>query len=214
MKHIVLFTLIMMSLLFTSGTIREVKPEVEIVVEEIPVCSIEQTPQKEEQFPPPTRVAVEVISQTKPPKSEKIYKANEADVIALAKTAYGEYFLTDTPEHKMQCAAVMWCCCWHSVKGAKAGFADTVAECCAYPYHFLGFNKDNPVTSELREMAEDVLIRFYRYMDGESLEEVGCVLPPEYVFFVGNGKVNIFRDQYVGGNIWDWSLPNPYLKGE
>lgn len=135
---------------------------------------------------------------------------NEEDVIALAKTAYGEYRLTDTPEQKMQCAAVMWCVIWHKEKGAAAGFADTIAECCAIPGHFFGYSASNPVTPELDAMARDVLARYARYKAGASLEDAGCVLPQDYLFFNGNGYVNTFRNSFLGGDTWYWTLPNPY----
>ena len=41
---------------------------------------------------------------------------------------------------------------------------------------------------------------------------MGRILPKEYKWFGGNGTINMFRDSYENGNIWDWSLPNPYEK--
>ena len=143
-------------------------------------------------------------------KDNKPIEINAEDQMALAQTAMGEYFLCDTPEQKMQCAAVMWCCCWRSLQGTQAGFADTIVGVCRQPYQFHGYMYDKIPPQELMDMAEDVLIRFYRYLDGESLEDVGCVLPPDYLWFIGNGSVNIFRNSYQGGTVWDWHLDNPY----
>ena len=142
---------------------------------------------------------------------ERCYR--EEDVIALAKTAYGEYRLTGTAEQKKQCAAVMWCVIWHKEQGKAAGFADTISACVAIPNHFLGYNANNPVTPELDAMARDVLTRYARYKAGASLEDVGCVLPNDYLWFCGNGYINIFRNRYVGGETWTWTLPNPYMEG-
>ena len=216
MRKAFIIFLILVSLLSLSGTPR---PVVGGTVEEA-VVSVEETVvqtvvpakvfiRKQKAFAVRKEIPMQDIQLI-----EKTYEINEADAIALAQTAYGEYRLADTPLHKMYCAAVMWCCCWRSLLGTRAGYADTIVDVCAKPYHFLGYSPNNPVLPELLEMAEDVLVRFYRHQDGESLEAVGCVLPPDYLFFVGNGYVNTFRNQYVGGTIWDWSLPNPYEKGE
>ena len=39
---------------------------------------------------------------------------------------------------------------------------------------------------------------------------LGRVLPPEYLFFGGDGKHNTFRTEWDGGEYWDWSWPSPY----
>ena len=45
---------------------------------------------------------------------------------------------------------------------------------------------------------------------GASFEEVGRVLPKEYMYFYGDGVANHFRTAWKGGTTWDWSYPNPY----
>lgn len=35
-------------------------------------------------------------------------------------------------------------------------------------------------------------------------------LPPEYLFFGGDGKHNTFRTEWDGGEYWDWSWQSPY----
>ena len=53
-----------------------------------------------------------------------------------------------------------------------------------------------------------MLSRREREKAGEK--NVGRILPPEYMWFYGDGWHNHFRDSYRGGNRWDWSLDNPY----
>lgn len=209
MKQVTAILLVVLSLFSLSGGYRN-RPVEPVSVEQTPSPVEETTVSVEQTVVPVVETVVSVEETVEEVIQPKEYEVNVTDQIALAQTAYGEYFLTDTPAHKMYCAAVMWVCCWHSLRGTAYGFPSTIAECCAVPGHFLGYNSANPLTDELMEMAADVLIRFYRYRDGETLEEVGCVLPPEYIFFSGNGTINVFRDQYVGGRYWDWSLPNPY----
>jgi len=129
---------------------------------------------------------------------------SEADVEALAKMAAGEYFLCSTPGQKQQCAAVMWVACWRSMKGG------TIPEAVSAPYQFHGYSPYNTVTPELRAMAEDVLTRYHRCLAGEDPQAVGAVLPPDYLWFFGNGTINIFRNSYIGGAVWGWEWGNPY----
>ena len=136
------------------------------------------------------------------------------DAMALAQMAWGEYRPTETPEDKQQCAAAMWCVCWRQMAGSKAGFRDTIKGVCAQKWQFLGYSATNPVTEEHLALAEDVLSRYHRYLAGETLEEVGAAIPPDYLWFVGNGKVNTFRNAYRGGNTWTWTLGNPYQEGD
>lgn len=46
---------------------------------------------------------------------------------------------------------------------------------------------------------------------GASADDVGRVLPADYLFFEGDGRHNHFRKDYIKtGEIWGWSLPSPY----
>ena len=73
-------------------------------------------------------------------------------------------------------------------------------------YH--GYDPTNPVLPVLKELALDVIDRWQREKQGET--DVGRVLPPEYLFFGGDGKHNTFRTEWDGGEYWDWSWPSPY----
>jgi len=60
------------------------------------------------------------------------------------------------------------------------------------------------------DLAEDVLIRWAREMNGET--DVGRTLPADYFFFSGDGKINRFRQEYRDRVYWDWSLADPYAE--
>lgn len=129
---------------------------------------------------------------------------SEEDVTALAQMAWGEYRLAETPGQKQQCAAAMWVVCWRSAKGG------TILETVSAPYQFQGYSPYNPVDPALKAMAEDVLTRYHRCLAGEDPKAVGAVIPPDYLWFVGNGTINIFRNSYAGGTVWAWEWGNPY----
>ena len=222
-KAIVLF--ILLSLCFTSGTQRrehELKEEESIEIADAePECKkadevieevVEKRSAKPMQIPQGVLDCKPFEEPIENPVPNSLTEQDRKNILALARTAAGEYFLIDTPKHKMYCAAVMWCACWRSLRGAAGGFNSTVEGVCSQPYQFLGYMPNAAVSEELLLFAEDVYTRFLQAKDGKDLIEIGCVLPQDYLWFVGNGKINIFRNKYIGGNIWDWTLPNPYEK--
>jgi len=115
------------------------------------------------------------------------------DAELIAKTMYGEYRGPD----KLQQAGVAWC-----ILNRCDAWGQTVREVVSAPYQFSGYDAGNPVLPELYDMAVDVLTR---HQTGE-----GRVLPADYLWFTGNGAVNIYRNAYTGGAVWDWSLASPY----
>lgn len=62
------------------------------------------------------------------------------------------------------------------------------------------------VSLQLQEIGLDVFDHHVRVEEAD----VGRVLPPDYLYFSGDGKRNHFRNEYDGGQTWDWSLPSPY----
>ena len=140
--------------------------------------------------------------------AEEVQDSNpytDDDILALAQMAKGEYFLCDTPEQKQQCAAVMWVACWRSMETGM-----TIRETVSAPQQFHGYSSKNAPSEGLMEMSEDVLIRFHAILKGADPQTVGCVIPQSYKWFYGNGRINIFRNAYIGGQTWDWSWGNPY----
>ena len=76
------------------------------------------------------------------------------------------------------------------------------------PSQFAGYRSSNPVDPEIRDLAVDVLDRYSQEKAG--IKNVGRVLPKEYLYFRGNGKVNLFSKKWNSNNVWDWSLKSPY----
>lgn len=125
------------------------------------------------------------------------------DIEILAKTVYGEAGGVPNTAHQ---AAVIWCIL-NRVDDPR--WPDTIEEV-VIPSQFNGYDPENPITPELYELSLDVYNRWQQEKAGA--EDVGRVLPKEYVFFHGDGKENHFRTEYEHtGNYWDWTLPDPYI---
>ena len=135
---------------------------------------------------------------------EPFFTPNEADVEMLAKTIWGEARGVKSITEK---AAVAWCILNRvDAKGYACG--GDIEYVLTFPGQFVGYDEENPVTTECKEIAADVLTRWAAEKAG--IEDVGRVLPKEYTYFTGDGKRNYFTDEWKGGNTWDWSLPSPY----
>ena len=76
------------------------------------------------------------------------------------------------------------------------------------PSQFAGYRSSNPVDPEIRDLVVDILDRYLQEKAG--IDNVGRVLPKEYLYFRGNGKVNLFSKKWNSNNVWDWSLESPY----
>ena len=76
------------------------------------------------------------------------------------------------------------------------------------PSQFAGYRSSNPVDPEIRDLVVDVLDRYSQEKAG--IDNVGRVLPKEYLYFRGNGKVNLFSKKWNSNNVWNWSLESPY----
>lgn len=140
------------------------------------------------------------------PEYEKLY--SESDIEIAAKI-----ILKEAESVKDNCgvsgdchrAAVIWCI----LNRVDAGYGD-FEEVATAPNQF-AYYSNTRIVKEFYELAEDVLDRWSQEKAG--IKDVGRVLPQDYLWFRGNGKVNIFRNKYKGNyKIWDWSLPDPYVK--
>lgn len=134
------------------------------------------------------------------PNIEKKYK-NEIPYIA--RTVWGEARGCSETEQ----AAVIWCIL-NRVDSSIRYMPDNIIDVVTQKHQFLGYIKTFPVTEKIRELVIDVLTRWE--MEKAGVENVGRILPPEYMWFHGDGRHNHFRDAYRGGNRWDWSLDSPY----
>jgi len=133
------------------------------------------------------------------------------DAVALAQMVWGEARGVDsltingnTASADCQKAAAMWC----ALNRYDAGYEDSIADVVAAPKQFHGYSIDNPVEPELLELAYDVLERWNDEQKG--IEDVGRVLPAEYLFFVGDGQHNHFAVDYGSESFYCWELPDVY----
>lgn len=122
------------------------------------------------------------------------------EVTVLAKMVWGE--ARGVPSITEQAA-----CVWCALNRVDHGYGSIVLVVTA-PYQFVGYQESNPVDENLVALCEDVLARWYAEKAGE--ENVGRVLPSDYLWFSGDGSRNYFRNAYQEENTWDWSLESPY----
>lgn len=102
-----------------------------------------------------------------------------------------------------QQAAVAWCV----LNRYDAGYESSIAAVITARAQF-AYSRHAPVTDELRALAQDVMMRWLLELRG--VENVGRVLPADYVYFAGRRGINWFRSSYRTRRYWDWSLPDPY----
>ena len=138
---------------------------------------------------------VEITAQYEP------WTVYEEDAIMLARLAWCEARGCSTTEQ----AAVMWCVL-NRVDDPR--FPSTIRDVILQENQFY-YLEDAPVTEKLLSLARDVIAR---WGVEDLLVDAGRVLPEGYVFFRGDGQHNYFRDEFIGGNTWDWSWGSPYAE--
>lgn len=133
------------------------------------------------------------------PVIENLFTNEEIDHIT--KTVWGEARgLSKTHQ-----AGVVWAILNRCDDGR---FGKGVIGVVTAPSQFAGYRSGNPVDPEIRDLVVDVLDRYSQEKAG--IKNVGRVLPKEYLYFRGNGKVNLFSKKWNSNNVWDWSLKSPY----
>lgn len=168
-----------------------------------------------------TDITTAFIEVSEPVETKLYYTEEEApepcpvtyeEIVMLAQTLYEEgqvVYWNGTKwsvSYQARQAGVGWCALNRLDDG---GFGSTLAEILSEPYQF-AWKEDAPVTEEMLWLAEDIIDRWWSEKQGE--QNVGRTLPPDYLFFSGDGRENYFRQTYEGkDDIWDWSLPDPYL---
>lgn len=122
------------------------------------------------------------------PSAEPEYEMyfSEDDIIAVAKMLWGEA-RGCALDNKQK---AVWCVL-NRVDDPR--FPDTIQGVLSQPSQFHGYSPDFPVWDELKEVALDVLTRWSLEKQGVTVERE---LPPEYVFFTGDGIQNHFREVY------------------
>lgn len=119
------------------------------------------------------------------------WTVSEEDAKLLAQVAWCEAKGCDTRQQ----AAVMWCVL-NRVDDER--FPDSVLGVITQENQFY-YLESAPITEELLALAIDTLARWQME---PILIESGRVLPAEYLWFAGNGEINIFRTEYRGGETW------------
>ena len=130
--------------------------------------------------------------------TQKVISA-EADIDILAKVMLKE---AGGVKNKMFQAAVAWC-----ILNRVDLYGCSIYEVVSAPAQF-AWNENTIVREDLKELATDVYTRWL--LEKEGYENVGRVLPSEYIYFHGDGNINYFRNAFRTYIYWDWSLENPY----
>lgn len=180
---------------FTAGSFEEDYPS---VVSETMTPAVVSLYSPQQDVKVVTALHKEEVASSMPEPEPNPWTKDE--VIALAKMLYGE--ARGVPSKQEQ-AGCVWC-----VLNRCDEYNKGIIEIVTAPNQFVGYNPDHPVLDELYDLCEDVLARWYAEKDGE--QNVGRVIPPDYLYFHGDGKQNYFRNEFKGGTTWDWSYPNPY----
>jgi hypothetical protein len=143
-----------------------------------------------------------------------LYIPTIAEVVMAAKMTWGEsrgiWSLTEQ-------AADIWCSL-NRVDSKGYAMGHSLTYVITFPDQFHGYNPGHPTVDDygrdITVLAVDVITRWLNEKLG--FEDVGRVLPPEYLWFSSNKNHthNIFRDQYSSRDPachkWGWSLPSPY----
>lgn len=120
----------------------------------------------------------------------------EAQVVYWDGTKYGVSYLARQ-------AAVGWC----ALNRYDMGYGTSLTEILTAPNQF-AYHAGTEATEETIWLANDIVQRWWAEKQGE--DDVGRTLPSDYLYFHGDGRENHFRNKFSGGDIWDWSLPDPY----
>ena len=127
----------------------------------------------------------EAPEPSEPPVYYEMY-FTEDDVAEVAKMLWGEA-RGCTRDNQIKCA---WIVC-NRVDDAR--FPNTIQGVLSQPSQFHGYDPSYPVTSELYDVAFDVLTRWSYEKQGIPVRRE---LAKSYLWFTGNGQENIFREVY------------------
>ena len=127
----------------------------------------------------------EAPEQTESPVYYEMY-FTEDDVAEVAKMLWGEA-RGCTRDNQIKCA---WVVC-NRVDDNR--FPDTIQSVLEQPSQFHGYDPTYPVTSELYDVAFDVLTRWSYEKQGVPVRRD---LPSTYLWFTGDGEQNYFREAW------------------
>lgn len=108
-------------------------------------------------------------------------------VAEAALLAWGEYSGTDYAQR----TAPIWCAC------NRADAWGLTLEDVMHSDAFHGLLTEREVPEEWYDLARETLARWE--LEHMGYIDVGRTLPSEYLYFGGNGVVNVYRTEYTGG---------------
>lgn len=124
-----------------------------------------------------------------------------AEVELIGRTIWGE---AEGVKSEAERAAVAWC-----ILNRVDAYGQTIEEVVTAPNQFHGYRTGGTCPPMFLDLAADVLTRWHAEKDGA--EDVGRVLPADYLYFIGDGERNHFSIEYQETtDFWGWSLDNPY----
>lgn len=97
-------------------------------------------------------------------------------------------------QDEAQRAAVVWCAC-NRADAWDMGIGDVLT---VDQFHGLAIKGEVP--PQHVKLARDVLARWT--LEAEGWQSVGRVLPSQYLYFEGDGRVNHYSTQFGGGEYW------------
>ena len=166
-----------------------------------PTALPEPTPAASPQ--PPSELLEELAAQAMPTPESAPKLATELDIELIARTIWGEAEVCNTTER----AAVAWC-----ILNRVDAWGQSIETVVTAEGQFLGYKPYGECPEEFYDLAADVVSRWEREYAGE--EDVGRVLPKEYLWFRGNEEQthNRFRNAWDGDyDVWEfYYIESPY----
>lgn len=141
---------------------------------------------------------------TEAPAAEEPEELDPVEVELIGRTIWGE---ADGVKSEAERAAVAWC-----ILNRVDASGQTIEEVVTAPEQFDGYRpagKWGECPQRHLDLAADVLTRWNAEKDGA--EEVGRVLPADYLYFIGDGERNHFSIEWKSTDYWNWSLYDPYI---
>lgn len=148
--------------------------------------------------------ATEAPEETEAPVVEEPEELDPVEVELIGRTIWGE---ADGVKSEAERAAVAWC-----ILNRVDASGQTIEEVVTAPEQFDGYRPAGDwgeCPQRHLDLAADVLTRWKAEKDGA--EEVGRVLPADYLYFIGDGERNHFSIEWRSTVYWNWSLYDPYI---
>ena len=139
--------------------------------------------------------------ETEAAAKEEPEELDPVEVELIGRTIWGE---ADGVKSEAERAAVAWC-----ILNRVDASGKTIEEVVTAPEQFKGYRTWGECPQRHLDLAADVLTRWNAEKDGA--EEVGRVLPADYLYFIGDGERNHFSIEWKSTDYWDWSLYDPYI---